>query len=163
MKPNATHTAHALSELLETDRSTMIRCLRSVPPDAQTGGKPTWKVSTAAKALEAHHRKSEGGNSSGGTDPALMAMFERLDAAEDAVAKKPTLDKRRQAARELAPLIDEMERAVTEHGRRVGIDPELTAERIGHMRLLHARGLEASCSWSFGEALGAITTEAEDA
>ena len=53
MKPNATHTAHALSELLETDRATMIRCLRPVPPDAQTRGRPTWRIGTAARALGA--------------------------------------------------------------------------------------------------------------
>lgn len=161
MKPNATHTAHALSELLETDRATMIRCLRPVPPDAQTRGRPTWRIGTAARALEAHRRKSEGGK--GGPDPRLQPIFDKLDAAEAAVAKLPTLDARRRAARELAPLVDEMERAVTEHGRRVGFDPELTALRIGHMRLLHARGVEQSCSWSFDQALAAITTEAEDA
>ena len=70
MKPNATHTAHALSELLETDRATMIRCLRPVPPDAQTRGRPTWRIGTAARALEAHRRKSEGGK--GGPDPRLQ-------------------------------------------------------------------------------------------
>jgi hypothetical protein len=43
----------------------MIRAMRGVKPDlVKRGNRPEWRVASAAKALEAHRRKSEGGNSS---------------------------------------------------------------------------------------------------
>jgi hypothetical protein len=40
-----------LAEKFEADRSTMVRAMRHVPPDlVKRGNRPTWKVSTAARA-----------------------------------------------------------------------------------------------------------------
>ena len=147
MKPNATHTAHALSELLETDRSTMIRCLRSVPPDAQTKGRPTWKISTAARALEAHRRKGEG-HSSGGADPALQLLFDRHFAAEARMRALPTLAARREAAHAMIPAIVEMDKATRQTGVLNGHDSDVVHMRADHMLRLYARGIEGPCEWT---------------
>jgi hypothetical protein len=76
--------------------------------------------------------------------------------------KLPTLEQRRQAARNLTPLIAEIDRAVRAHGRAVGNDPELTNMRADQMFLLAVRGLEGPCEWTLDEAFEAMA-ETKDA
>jgi hypothetical protein len=71
-----TYPANALAEQFECDRSTMLRALRGVPADlVKKGNRPTWKVATAARALERHRRK-QGGATSGDRD--RRALVDRL-------------------------------------------------------------------------------------
>jgi hypothetical protein len=97
-----TFPLNALAEQFEVDRSTMVRAMRGVPPDlVKRGNRPTWKTATAARALEAHRAKTNGGN---GPDPTLTALYVQFDDAEKAMRALPTLDERR-AARDMVPLI----------------------------------------------------------
>jgi hypothetical protein len=145
-----TYSANSLAEHFEVDRRTMVRCLRSQPPDAEvTAGRPTWKISTVAKALEAHRRKMDGGGD--GIDPTLARLYQRFDAADAAMRALPELEARRAAARFLAPLIAKIDAAMRAHGRAVGVDPELIDLRAGRVFLLTMRGFEGPCAWSLDE------------
>jgi hypothetical protein len=54
-----TFPLNALAEQFECDRSTMVRAMRDAPADlVKPGNRPTWKVGTAARALEAHRKKA---------------------------------------------------------------------------------------------------------
>jgi hypothetical protein len=61
-----TYSTNYLAEAFEVDRASATRALRDVPPDQeQTVGRPTYKISTFAKALEAHHLKNASNNDGG--------------------------------------------------------------------------------------------------
>jgi hypothetical protein len=121
-----------------------------VKPDlVKRGNRPTWKTSTAARALEAHRLKSDGDNV--GTDPALAALYQKFDVAYDALRALPELEQRRAAARELAPRITEIDAAMRRIGMANGHDPELAHLRADKAFLLTLRGFEQCCGWSQAE------------
>jgi hypothetical protein len=61
-----TYSINWLAESFEIDRGSATRALRDVAPDQeQTAGRPTFKISTFAKALEAHHLKNASNNDRG--------------------------------------------------------------------------------------------------
>jgi hypothetical protein len=93
-----TFPLNALAEQFEVDRSTMVRAMRNVPADlVKPGNRPTWKMATAARALEAHRRKQNGGT--GPTQLALAdrieADFETFDAGFAKLEAEPDLERRR--------------------------------------------------------------------
>jgi hypothetical protein len=60
-----TYSLNYLSEAFEIDRSVGIRCTRDVVADLeQTKGRPTFKIATFARALEAYHLKNASNNDS---------------------------------------------------------------------------------------------------
>jgi hypothetical protein len=157
-----TYPLNALAEQFEVDRSTMVRAMRNVPPDlVKRGNRPTWKTSTAAKALEAHRRKSSGGNGTG-PDPTLTAMFAKYDQLEAAMRALPTLEARRQAARDMAPFIAELDEASRRIGIRNGQDEELVHLRADAMYQLYLRGIEGPCEWTHEQAFEVMAGEFED-
>jgi hypothetical protein len=156
-----TFTAAALAEAFEVDRSTMVRALRSAPPDLEkTKGRPTYKVSTAAKALERHRRST--GNcivpaSNGNADPAISAAYTKLDAAIADMEAAPSLERRRSVAVNIVkPLLATTDRMLRAAGRAAGHDDELVSLRADHVGLVMLRTFERPCEWSFDEALKAI-------
>jgi hypothetical protein len=61
-----TYSTNYLAEAFEVDRASATRALRDVAPDQeQTVGRATYKISTFAKALEAHHLKNASNNDGG--------------------------------------------------------------------------------------------------
>jgi hypothetical protein len=71
-----------LAEQFEVDRGTMLRAMRGVPPDlVKRGNRPTWKIASASKALQAHRRKMDGGN--GGNNSYRLALVGKIEAAFD--------------------------------------------------------------------------------
>jgi hypothetical protein len=61
-----TYSINYLSEAFECDRASGTRALRDVAPDQEsTKGRPTFKIATFAKALEAHHLKNASNNDGG--------------------------------------------------------------------------------------------------
>jgi hypothetical protein len=61
-----TYSTNYLAEAFEVDRASATRALRDVEPDQeQTVGRATYKISTFAKALEAHHLKNASNNDGG--------------------------------------------------------------------------------------------------
>src|ERR1700681_2714267 len=96
-----TYSLNSLSEKLEVDRGTMVRALKNVSPDAEkTRGRPTFKISTAAKALE-RHRRNVGTSNGGGNHRRLAlieeeeATFAELDRQFARLESEPDIEKRR--------------------------------------------------------------------
>jgi hypothetical protein len=95
-----TFTLNRLSEMLEIDRGTMQRALRNTPPDAESGKRQSYKISTAAKALERHRRAV--GTSNGGGDHGRRSLideeeatFAELDRQFERLEAEPDIEKRR--------------------------------------------------------------------
>jgi hypothetical protein len=98
-----TYSVNSLAEQLEIDRGTMVRALKNVLPDAEvTSGRPTYKIATAAAALEAHRRCTSIRQTKTPThnaiDPRLQPFYDAIDRAETAMRKLKTLPARRAAA-----------------------------------------------------------------
>lgn len=160
-----TFPLNALAEQFEVDRSTMVRAMRGVPADeTKKGNRPTWKVATAARALEAHHRKGGNGSGSGGsgTNPAFDMLIEDHFAAEAAMPSLPTLSERRAAAPALIERIIELDKVTRKMGITNGQDSELVHLRCDQMLRLYARGIEGPCEWTHDE-VWKMFAEAEDA
>jgi hypothetical protein len=109
-----THPANALAEMLEIDRSTMLKALRSTQPDlVKKGNRPTWRIGTASKALMVYKqklvdekRRKEGGNGGSLTRRQqlanqLEADFEAFDIVYARLKAEPNLQRRRKLDEEL--------------------------------------------------------------
>jgi hypothetical protein len=102
-KTMQTHSINSLSEMFEIDRSTAVRALKSVPADAEkTKGRPTYKVSTFAKALERHRRNVGTSTPGGGSEHHRLALiqeeestFAELDRQFQKLESEPNIERRR--------------------------------------------------------------------
>ena len=166
-----TESVNALAEQFEVDRGTMVKALRNVPPDAaKSPNRPQWKISTAAKALEAHRRSTGRVNSranSGSSpvdpdwrDPILVSAYQELDAADAAMRKLSTIVARRKAARAMGPLINRVDRLTRQRGKANGQDRELVDLRADQLMFLAMRGLEGPCNWTLDQCWDVVNTEA---
>ena len=167
-----THSVNSLSLELECDRSTLVRALRDVEPDA--GGetnRPTYKILTAINALavqRAKNPRADGrqnfniGTENGDAnwlDPLLVQLFAQQDAAEEFMASQPTLAGRRKAAVAMVPLLGSIYTAIRERGRANGHDPDLCDYRADQLYLVGLRVFEKSCRWSEAETRSAMSME----
>jgi hypothetical protein len=104
-----TFALNRLAEAFEVDRSTMVRAMRHVPPDlVKPGNRPTWKTSTAARALERHRQKNDGGNGRGLSYPGLPQLIDKIesdfnafDAGFAKLEAEPDLARRRKLDKQL--------------------------------------------------------------
>jgi hypothetical protein len=143
-------SVNRLAELFQRDRSTLVRALRGIPRDGGTADRPKYTVATTSRALHDHFAAKSGRSE---IDPALQARFDRLDALDAHVRAAPRLDARRALARELFPMLADVDRAMREDARRSGEDRELTGYRCeAHVRTVLAT-LRDPCGWSFEEIL----------
>jgi hypothetical protein len=145
-----TFALNALAETLEVDRGVMVRAMRGVPPDqVRKGNRPTWRIATAAKALEAHRAKQDGGGRGGsGIPPTLQALYDKRDRLEDAMRALPELEQRREAARAMIPIIIETDRATRQNSLKNGHESDIVHLRADAILRLYARGIEGPCEWS---------------
>jgi hypothetical protein len=130
---------NALALLLERDRGTVTRALRDVVPDRVERGRPLWKVSTAVDALErrgttpprSRMRRETGKWDHYGFDRPTVLDGMRLEFEERValIGAEQSLDKRRDMALKLAPLLQEYQTAYLEIGRsrRIVDDDVLSA------------------------------------
>jgi hypothetical protein len=144
---------NAAAEVLERDRRTLVKSLRHTPPDGKEGGADRWRLKTIIDALGAMQATPRDTDS----DPVLKSMFRRFDASYDAMTAQPTLAARRNAAVALAPMLDEIHRALRAHGRKIGVGDELADYRADHLLFLHQRGFEQPCSWTQLEVIEAMS------
>jgi hypothetical protein len=168
-----TFSVNSLAEQFEVDRGSLVKALRSTPPDAQaTKGRATWKVSTAAAALEAHRRniglvgsRRSRGYSSGGhvnddwQDPILVRLYSEQDSADQALRKLKTLAERRKAAIAMIPLITRVDAATRERGKANGGDPDAVDMRADILYQMQLRGLETPCDWTHEATWAAMCEE----
>jgi hypothetical protein len=157
-----TFTAAALAEAFEIDRNTMIRALRNTPPDLEKiTGRPTYKIVTAAAALERHRRSTGSGAPLGidTSDDTLAVAYAELDAAIAAMEAVPSLERRRfMAVNIVKPLLAETDSMLRAASIAAGQDAELVHLRADHLGLVMRRAFERPCQWSFDEALHALNT-----
>ena len=157
-----TNSLNFLAEQFEVDRGTLAKAMRNVPPDFEkTKGRPQWKISTAARALEAYRKNSDrtiGGRNNhlastddGWRDPILTTLYAEYDKADATMRKLPSLDARRKAAIAMAPMIARMDRKIRERGVENGNGGELTGLRADQIFRLCMRGFERCCGWSQAE------------
>jgi hypothetical protein len=161
-----TYSLNSLAESFEIDRSTMVRALKNTLPDAEvTHGRPTWKIASAARALEQHRRKT--GNSVGNSDSAghpldskLRSLFSQLHSAEATLRKLPTLAKRRDfAIGSLSRIIDATQQMQHIVGAANNQDPVFTGLLGDEMYMLTLRGIEEPCGWTRSETWAAMNVE----
>jgi hypothetical protein len=136
-----TFPLNALAEQFEVDRSTMVRAMRNVPADlVKPGNRPTWKTATAARALEAHRRKQNGGN--GGTGPTQLALadrieadFETFDAGFAKLEGEPDLERRRKLDKQLGvgKIIGDLDRMMKAANEGLGEGEGLFAFASEHL------------------------------
>jgi hypothetical protein len=166
-----TFTVNRISEMLEIDRGTAVRMLKNVPPDAQkTKGRPTFKISTAAKALEVHRRNVGTGNGGGGQQvrggsgvpPALRTLYDKRDQMEADMAALPTLKERREAAGALISFTVEVDKATRANALFNGQDSDIVHLRADSILQLYARCIEGPCEWSHDEVWMKIIQEDGD-
>jgi hypothetical protein len=143
-------SAFAASTLLERDRQTITRALRSTPPDGKERGAPRWKMSTIVDALEAHGR-ANGNGTNAGADPGLAAAYAEFDVKFAAMEAAPTLERRRKLARKLGPLVSSIDHQLRAHGRAIGVGDELADYRAQEIWRLTLLGFEKPCLWSRSE------------
>jgi hypothetical protein len=158
-----TFSTNSLAEQFEIDRGTMVRALKNVLPDAElTPGRPTFKIATAAAALEVHRRGTAVRHikkpNVDEIDPRLQQLYDMFDQAEVAMRKIKTLPARRAAAiATLRPLLDETQHMQSlidkENGGRALETMGLVSDNLYMMAL---RGLEAPCQWTMSEAWTAM-------
>ena len=163
--PVQTFSTNSLAEQFEIDRGTMVRALKNVAPDAEkTPGRPTFKLSTASRALEAH-RRSIGRVPAHPTnhtavineiDPRLQRHYDAFDQADASMRRLKTVEARRQAAIAMGLQIAKMDALQRQISLDNGIDQELTDLRSDRLFFLYLRGFETPCSWSQSETWAAV-------
>jgi hypothetical protein len=163
--PVQTYSVNSLAEQFEIDRGTMVRALKNVLPDAEvTGGRPTYKIATASRALEAHHRSTSSPRTKAPThnaiDPRLQQLYGAIDQADASMRKLKTLPDRRAAAvARLRPILDETQRMQILVGQETGQEPAFTGLLSDKLYMLALRGLEAPCQWNQDETWAAMSVE----
>jgi hypothetical protein len=87
-----TYSTNYLAEAFEVDRASATRALRDVEPDQETTkDRPTFKIVTFARALEAHHLKNASNNdgaSQGPSDTSSLTQARVRIANANATAKE---------------------------------------------------------------------------
>jgi hypothetical protein len=122
------------ADLLERDRATLVRALRHVQPDGYTErGQPRWLMPTIVDALAAPPRaRRDTGKFRDRFNlrsPALDGMRRQYQERVAQIAAEPSLDRRREMALALAPLLAEFQQVYLSVGRqlRIADDDVLTA------------------------------------
>jgi hypothetical protein len=114
-----TYTLNRAAEMLEVDRSTMVRALKNTPPDAEKGKRQSFKISTAARALERHRAAVGTSTPGGGSSYASVRInqiadeLERLcreaDEGTKLVASLPDLEAKQPHSRSTMVLINQID------------------------------------------------------
>ena len=122
------------ADLLEKDRATLVRALRHVPPQGYTKhGQPRWSMQTIRNALAV---KPQARLATGKFRDRYSLRSTKLDRMRleyekglALIGAEPSLDKRREMALKLAPLLEQYQAAYLEIGRSLHIadDDALTA------------------------------------
>jgi hypothetical protein len=91
-----THSTNYLAIEFGIDRATATRVLKDIEPDEMTNGRPTYSISTFARALEEHHlanaSNNDGANDGGPSDTSsLMAARVRITLANAEAKERENL------------------------------------------------------------------------
>ena len=128
---NNLFSVNRAADLLERDRATLVRALRHVPPDGYERGQPRWRMPTIIDAL-AVKPQAETGKFRDRYSLRSRVLDDMRRTFEEEVAligAEPSLERRREMALQLAPLLEQYQAAYLEIGRSLHIadDDVLTA------------------------------------
>jgi hypothetical protein len=121
------------ADLLEKDRATLVRALRHVPPEGYERGQPRWSMQTIRNALavKPHERHAIGKfrDRYSLRSTKLDRMRLEYEKGLALLGAEPSLDKRREMAVALAPLLHEYQTTYLDIGRslRIADDDVLVA------------------------------------
>ena len=122
------------ADLLEKDRATLVRALRHLPPEGYTKhGQPRWSMQTIRNALalkpQARRETGKFRDRYSLRSTKLDRMRLEYEKGLALIGAEPSLDKRREMALQLAPLLEQYQAAYLEIGRSLCIadDDVLTA------------------------------------
>ena len=119
-------SAYGASRLLERDRQTIERAVRGLAPDGYEGKSPRWQLARIVEALNARHASKSNKSE---IDTALQRQLDRLDELDARLRSAPTVQQRRELARELFPILAGVDRLMREDAKRSGEPAELTGYR----------------------------------
>jgi hypothetical protein len=114
------------ADLLEKDRATLVRALRHVPAEGYTKhGQPRWSMQTIRNALavkpQARHATGKFCDQYSLRSTKLDRMRLEYEKALALIGGELSLDKRREMALKLAPLLQEYQTTYIDVGRQLGI------------------------------------------
>jgi hypothetical protein len=117
------------ADLLEKDRATLVRALRHVAPDGHEGGQPRWRMPTIVDALvvKPHARRETGkfrDRYSIRGSKALDGLRLTFDKRIASIGDEKSIDKRREMALAIAPLLQEYQAAYLATGRSLQIEDD---------------------------------------
>jgi hypothetical protein len=136
-----TYSTNFLAEAFEVDRASATRALRDVEPDQETTkDRPTFKIATFARALEAHHLRNAS-NNDGGSGGDGASDTSSLTAARVRIALANAESKERANSIAAGGYCD-IEAAVDTFARTMVVMRELILSMPGKV----ADGLTAFCS-----------------
>ena len=132
---NNLFSTNRAADLLERDRATLVRALRHVPPEGYTKhGHPRWSMQTVRNALalkpQARHATGKFRDRYSLRSTKLDRMRLEYEKCLALIGAEPSLDKRREMALKLAPLLEQYQAAYLEIGRSLHIaDDDVLAAR----------------------------------
>jgi hypothetical protein len=122
------YSINGAADLLERDRQTLVRALKRVAPDARNKrGQPRWKLATIISALAVKPQaRREGGKHRdlgryGLSSPALDGIRREYEKKLALIGAEKSLDKRREMALKLAPLLVLYQAVYVEAGKSLGV------------------------------------------
>lgn len=131
---NELFSINRAADVLERDRATLVRALRHVPPEGYTKhDQPRWRMPTIVDALAV---KPEARRETGKFRDRYSLRSTKLDRMRleyekglALIGAEPSLDKRREMAMQLAPLLEQYQAVYLEIARSLHIadDDALTA------------------------------------
>ena len=109
------------ADLLERDRATLVRALRHVPPDGYERGQPRWRMPTIIDALaikpQARRETGKFRDRYSLRSRVLDDMRRTFEEEVALIGAEPSLERRREMALQLAPLLEQYQAAYLEIGR----------------------------------------------
>lgn len=123
------------ADLLERDRATLVRALRHVPPDGYQAAQPRWRMATIvdALAIKPKARRKTGkfrDRYSIGRSKALDGMQCIFEKQLGLISAEKSLNKRREMAVALAPLLQEYQATYLDLGRMLRlVDDDVLSAR----------------------------------
>jgi hypothetical protein len=119
-------SVNGASELLERDRRTIRRALRSVPPDGDENGQPRWRLASVVDALQIHDRRMRPQAFPRAYDPnGIIAELEdlsrELEYGFERMKQETDLERRRKLGLKFGPIIG---RSIEAVNRSLELEPE---------------------------------------
>src|SRR4051794_10278475 len=130
---NNLFSVNRAADLLERDRATLVRAMRHVPPDGYERGQPRWRMPTIIDALavkpQARREIGKFRDRYSLRSRVLDDMRRTFEEQVALIGAEPSLERRREMALQLAPLLEQYQAAYLEIGRspHIAVDDVLTA------------------------------------